>query len=76
MVELESITKKNVINKEEGERIKYPTDKIFSKESPIDAISFAEQYLEKPVAYGKYATQNGMSVTFCTFRGIPLLDDY
>jgi len=35
---------------------------------------FAEQYLEKPVDIGtKYL---GFSVTICTWRGIPTIDDW
>jgi len=33
--------------------------------------TFAEMYLEKPVE-----VQAGFSVTICTFRGIPTIDDW
>ncbi len=36
---------------------------------------FAEQYLETPVYDGKEDSKN-FSVTCCTFRGIPTIDDY
>ena len=36
---------------------------------------FAEQYLEKPVYDGEEDSKN-FSVTCCTFRGIPTIDDY
>ena len=36
---------------------------------------FAEQFLEQPVYAGE-ATNLGISVTCCTFRGIPTIDDY
>lgn len=35
---------------------------------------FSEQYLEKQVIKGNYKL--GLSVTCCTFRGIPLIDDF
>lgn len=68
METLETISKESNVDKKGVDGIKYPSD--------VYAMSFAEQYLEKPVAEGKYAIQNGLSVTFCTFRGVPLLDDY
>jgi len=68
MEKLEAIAKESKVKELKGDQIKYPSEAY--------ATSFAEQYLERPVAEGKYAIQNGISVTFCTFRGIPLLDDY
>jgi hypothetical protein len=67
MGNLETMDKESNVNAE-VDGIKYPSD--------VYGTSFAEQYLEKPVAEGKYAIQSGVSVTFCTFRGVPLLDDY
>ena len=68
METLETVAKESNVNKTGVDGIKSSSD--------VYATSFAEQYLEKPVAEGKYAIQNGISVTFCTFRGVPLLDDY
>lgn len=36
---------------------------------------FAEQYLEKSIYDGKEDSKN-FSVTVCTFRGIPTIDDF
>jgi len=36
---------------------------------------FAEQYLEKPV-YGGRGDSENFTVTCCTFRGIPTIDDF
>lgn len=50
-------------------------DSIIMKEEAQKYIIFAEQYLEKPVYGGKDESKN-FSVTVCTWRGIPTVDDF
>ncbi len=50
-------------------------DKVRKELSPV---SFAEQYLEEPVYVGADGVNYsaGPTVTVCTWRGIPTIDDF
>lgn len=40
-------------------------------------MSFAEQFLERPVFAGSYGNSlANVTVTCCTYRGIPTIDDF
>ncbi|MAH03907.1 hypothetical protein CMI39_03935 [Candidatus Pacearchaeota archaeon] len=60
--------------------MEYKTKRPYEKGTgEIDQVSFAQQYLERPVLAG--VSENGIdlesiSVTCCTFRGIPTVDDF
>ncbi|MDX1829284.1 MAG: hypothetical protein R3342_07030 [Lutibacter sp.] len=38
--------------------------------------SFGEQYLEKPVMKGDFEHNAKVTITTCTFRNIPTIDDF
>ncbi len=57
-------------------RVKEST-KVASPTKKERYISFAEQYLEPPIAIGADGTAMArFSATACTYRGIPLWDDF
>ena len=74
MVEvLERIAEKD-ISVSVSEREKYMGGRDYSGEGALKDTgysAFAEMYLEKPVE-----VQAGFSVTVCTWRGIPTVDDW
>ena len=53
---------------------KYIEKSEVKKERENEYTSFAEQFLERPVCAG--VGDLGITVTCCTFRGIPTIDDY
>ena len=54
---------------------KYVERREVQKKRETKYMSFAEQFLEQPVYAGETANL-GITVTCCTFRGIPTIDDF
>lgn len=46
------------------------------KKTKAKQTSFAEQYLETPVMKGNFEHNAKITITTCTFRNIPTIDDF